>query len=413
MQAFRRLLPAAAALSLLTLSVPAAASGPYEAAATVDCSRGESLAGAPLLRFPGATLYVKGTCAGPIAIAASGVQLIGRGAAGIAGGGQDAVTVTGAQRVTLAGLAIGGGANGVVVQRGAQVTLADVAVSGNAQAGILVRSGAGVALQGGSSSGNGFAGVDAEDSSSVALTGRYRAAGNGVFGLQVNDGSSLALRGATLTVAGNTLGVQLGTNASGFMDAGSRLDTSGNATVGLTLVSGAHMVSFGGQITSGSNGVHGISLNSRAGLDLDAASQVQTSGNGADGVHLEQLSVMTIFNNPQFSQASGPTLLTASGNGAVGIDLLTGSRILVDDLAALRASANHTAGIAADDGSALSFGQTVVPASDVATTVTGNPVDLQLGFGAHLTYLSNDTFGVVKCDATVLVRGPGAIACPR
>jgi hypothetical protein len=58
------------------------------------------------------------------------------------------------------------------------------------------------------------------------------------------------------------------------------------------------MVDFGGSIVASGNGINGISLNSKAGLDLDAGSQVQASNNSADGVHLEQLSVMTIFNNP-------------------------------------------------------------------------------------------------------------------
>jgi hypothetical protein len=34
-------------------------------------------------------------------------------------------------------------------------------------------------------------------------------------------------------------------------------------------------------------------------------------------------------------------------------------------------------------------------------------------FGSRLTYLSNDFIGLVQCDATVLVRGPGNITCPK
>jgi hypothetical protein len=355
-------------------------------------------------------VYLKGTCAGPVTITASGLQLIARGAASINGGGKDAVTVTGAQRVTLAGLKITGGANGVVVQGGAHVTLTNDTVTGNAQAGIVVQSSSGVTVNGGSSTGNGFAGIDVEATSALVVSGAYAVSGNGVFGLEVNNGSSLSLSAANLAVGKNTLGIQLGTNASGFMDGGSRLDTSGNFTVGLTMVSGAHMVDFGGPITSSSNGLHGISLNSKAGLDLDAASQVHADQNGGDGVHLEQGSVMTIFNNPQFSGAPGATLLATTGNGGDGIDLLTGSRILVDNFAALRSTSNQV-GVALDDGSALSFGQDV-PVSGVTTSVTGNLVDLRLGFGSRLTYLANDTFGVVRCDASVLVRGPGSLACP-
>jgi hypothetical protein len=41
------------------------------------------------------------------------------------------------------------------------------------------------------------------------------------------------------------------------------------------MVSGAHMVDFGGSIVASGNGINGISLDSKVGLDLDAASQVQ------------------------------------------------------------------------------------------------------------------------------------------
>ncbi len=407
-----RRLALAFAVSLFTLGLPAAASAQLGLVVNVDCTRGQSLAGAPALGFPNATVYVKGTCTGPVTLTANGVQLVARGAASISGGGKDAVTVTGAQRVGLTGLTVTGGGNGIVVQGGGRVTLKNVTVTGNGQSGILVQAGSSVALDGGSSSGNGFHGIDVESTSTLAVTGAYVVAGNGVFGLDVNNGSSLALTSATVAVHANTLGVQLGTNASGFMDGASTLDASGNFSVGLTLVSGAHMVDFGGTIVATSNAIHGISLNSRAGLDLDAAAQVTAGGNGTDGVHLEQGSVMTIFNNPQFSQANGTTLLSTVSNGVVGIDLLTGSRILVDNYAALLSSSNQQVGIALDDGSSLAFGQTV-PVSGVSTSVAGNPVDVQLTFGSRLTTLGNDTFGTVHCDASGLVRGAAAVSCPR
>jgi hypothetical protein len=39
---------------------------------------------------------------------------------------------------------------------------------------------------------------------------------------------------------------------------------------GLTIVSGSQVVNFGGTIATTGNGIHGISLNSKAGLDMDA-----------------------------------------------------------------------------------------------------------------------------------------------
>ena len=65
---------------------------------------------------------------------------------------------------------------------------------------------------------------------------------------------------------------------------------SQNFSDGLTLVSGSHMVEFGGTIATNNNLTHGISLNSKAGLDLDAGSQVTTTGNSGDAVHVERSS---------------------------------------------------------------------------------------------------------------------------
>jgi hypothetical protein len=38
---------------------------------------------------------------------------------------------------------------------------------------------------------------------------------------------------------------------------------------------------------------------------------------------------------------------------------------------------------------------------------------VNLTFSSRLTTLGNDNFGVVKCDATSLVRGSLAVTCPH
>jgi hypothetical protein len=399
---------------LFTLSLAAPAFAQFNLTINVNCSRGESLAKAAALVLPNTILNVKGACTGPVSIATNGLQLNAVGAASINGAGQNAVTITGAQRVSITGFTITGGMNGVLAQNGAQVTLANDAVTGNALSGIVAQTHASITANGGSSQSNGFHGIDVESTSALVVTGSYNISGNGVFGINVNNGSSLTLTAATLAVSHNTLGIQMGTNASGFMDGQSTLDSSRNLSDGITLVSGSHMVDFGGSINTGTNGIHGISLNSKAGLDLDAGSQVYTSGNGADGVHMEQASVMTIFNNPQFSQVSTATKLTSFGNIGDGVNLLTGSRILVDNFAALDSLSNFRAGVALDDGSSLSFGQTIPVSSGVQSAVEVNMGgSVSLTFGSHLTYIGNDTFDSVTCDASSLVRGPGNFTCPR
>jgi hypothetical protein len=255
-------------------------------------------------------------------------------------------------------------------------------------------------------------GLDIEATSSLVVAGSYGSTGNGVFGINVNNGSSMSLTAANLAVSANTLGIQLGTNASGFLDGASTLNTSNNFSDGLTVVSGSHVVDFGGTIVSNGNAVHGISINSKAALDLDAGSQVQTSNNGQDGVHLEQLSVMTAFNNPQFSGVPATTTLSSQGNAGNGMNVLTNSEVLVDNFAAFQIASNALAGVSLDDGSSLSFGQTI-PVSGVQSSITGNHPDLALSFASRLTTIANDTIGTVNCDATVLVRGTPPVTCPH
>ena len=378
----------------------------------VDCSRGASLQRAVAGAAPNQVLIVKGACTGPVTVIADGLTLIASGPASVNGQGQDVITINGAQRVTLNGLTITGGNNGVVITNVGQATLQNDTVTGNAVTGILVEANSSATTFGGATTGNGLNGIDLEATSSLLVIGSYSSSSNGVFGIEVNNGSSLTLVQANLSVGSNTLGVQLGTNAAGFMDNFSTLTTSNNFTVGLTMVSGSHMVDFGGVIVSNGNGNNGISLNSKAGLDCDAAAQVTSNNNAGDGVHLEQTSVMTIFNNPNFSGVPGTTTLTTHGNQGSGVNLLTASEILDDNFAEIVSTGNTLAGLSQDDGSSVTFGQTI-PVSGVQTTITGNSPDLLLTFAARLTLLSNDSFGTVHCDGTVLTRGPGAPACPQ
>ncbi|HEY0795243.1 MAG TPA: right-handed parallel beta-helix repeat-containing protein, partial [Acidisarcina sp.] len=301
------------------IAVCALASASAHAEWTIDCSAGQSLQNAVLNAPPNSSIFVKGVCSGPITITTDGLRIVADLGAQINGKGKDAVTVDGAQRVVLKGLLITGGNNGVVVDRGGQATLQNDHITGNALTGILVQAHSSATLGDGDDRQNGFDGIDVESTSALIINGTYSITQNGVFGIDINNGSSLTLTGAHLSVQQNTVGVQLGTNASGFLDGQSSLDASANFTVGLTMVSGSHMVDFGGAILTNENGNNGLSLNSKAGLDLDAGAAVTSNGNAGDGVHLEQLSVMTIFNNPLFSGSNATTLLVTRGNQGDGV----------------------------------------------------------------------------------------------
>ena len=178
---------------------------------------------------------------------------------------------------------------------------------------------------------------------------------------------------------------------------------TGNLATGLTIVSGAHMVSFGGTINATGNRV-GVSVNSKAGLDLDAGSMLNSSNNNGDGVLIQDDSVMTVFNTPQFSGAPGFSTIDAHNNTGSGVKVLTGSTLTLVNQARVLSNQNTRNGLVADNGVGLTL---------VNSTVMGNTLtDIQLTFGTRAD-LQTLTFGTYTCDATVLVRGTSGITCPH
>jgi hypothetical protein len=359
---------------------------------------------------PGTTLALSGTCSGPLVINRSNLTLESRSGAVIDGGKKDAIAINGAANVTLDGLEIRNGVSGILANNGAHLNVINSNVHDNAATGIQLVGNSSVTLSGGSTKKNAVNGLDAEGSSAVVVSGSYTAEANAVFGLNINGASSLTLTDANLMVDGNTLGIQIGTSASAFIsDSKTKLTVMNNLTTGLTIVSGSHMVAFGGTISATGNGVHGVSVDSKAGLDLDAAAVLTSTGNTQDGVHLEETSVLTMFNTPSFSGAPGTTTLNVSDNGANGVSVLTGSGLTIIHQAMLNSTANKGFGVFADNGSSITL---------IQSAVTGNAVkDLSLTFGsrADLTTPPDqmpNNIGIIACDGSALIRG-AAVTCPR
>ena len=160
---------------------------------------------------------------------------------------------------------------------------------------------------------------------------------------------------------------------------------------------------FGGTINASGNPVAGVSVNSKAGLDLDAASQLNSSNNG-DGLLVQDDSVMTVFNTPQFSNAQGFSTINAHDNARSGVRVLTGSTLTLVNQARVLGVNNGTVGLVADNGAGLTL---------VNSTLTGNSVsDLQLTFGTRAD-LRTLVFGTYSCDGSVLVRGTSTVVCPH
>jgi hypothetical protein len=344
-----------------------------------------------------------GVC-GPVVITTDGITLQGVGDAVIDGrGAADAVTVAGASRTALENVVVRNGVNGIVAVNGAHLSLTGVDVQQNAVFGISIQTASSAVLTDVTSSQNGLHGLDVQTGSAATVIGTLTVSSNRVFGINVN-GSSLTLSDAVVTASGNALGIQIATGANAFLnDASSVINATNNVAVGLTVVSGAHLVSFGGTINASGNPVAGVSVNSKAGLDLDAASQLNSSNNG-DGLLVQDDSVMTVFNTPQFSNAQGFSTINAHDNARSGVRVLTGSTLTLVNQARVLGVNNGTVGLVADNGAGLTL---------VNSTLTGNSVsDLQLTFGTRAD-LRTLVFGTYSCDGSVLVRGTSTVVCPH
>ena len=372
------------------------------AEAPLDCSK-RSLADAVGRARTGDAILFTGVCAGPVVIRTDGLALTGVGAAVIDGEGRDALTVAGAHGVSFARFEVRNALDGITGINGAHFTLTGVGAHDNIVFGISLQTGSSAVLSGVTTSRNGVHGLDLETGSAATITGTFTSSQNRVFGINVN-GSSLTFSQAVATVTGNALGIQVATAANAFInDPATVINVNNNLATGLTVVSGAHMVSFGGTINASGNGVNGVSLNSKGGLDLDAGSQLNISGNG-EGLVLQENSVMTVFNIPQFSGMPGFSTVNSHNNAANGIRVQNGSTLTLSNQARIMSGQNGKVGLLADNGAGVTL---------VNSTIRGNTVkDIQLVFGTRAD-LRTTTFASYTCDATVLVRGTSGIVCPH
>jgi hypothetical protein len=374
------------------------------ATSTVDCGAGQSLAAAVAAANPGDTLDFTGTCAGPVTVAVDNLTLDG-GSVGIVdgGGASNALIVGGVHATTLQNMTVRNGISGVVIQAGGVATVTNLTVSGNAFDGILITGNSSATISNSSLTGTPVNGVDVESTSSVIFTGTDSSSGAIAFGINIGTGSSMTMTGANVTVSNNGLGIQIGIGASGFIDPASTLTALNNTTTGVTVVSGSHLVVFGGKIDTSGNKINGFSADSKSGVDLDAASTLTSHDNLQDGVHLEETSVLNMFNTTKFSGVPGPTRLITHNNRMAGVRVLGNSEFHMHNQVALLCQNNLLGGMVIDNGSAT----TVIKAQ--ITGNIGNDVDLTFGSRGDL---SLSTIGKISCDATSLIRGDTGVTCP-
>jgi hypothetical protein len=371
----------------------------------IDCSK-DSLNAAIQQASVGDTIIFTGVCRENVVISVSGITLQGLGTAVIQSpsASKDVITIHGQQGVTLQHVIVQNGLYGIHAFGLADLSLMDVTVQQNTLTGILIERNSSAAISNSSTLRNGLFGIDAEDSSSLYFTGTFTTQSNAVFGLNLGAASSATLAAATLTASQNVLGIQISVTSAMFLaDPQSTINAVNNFTTGLTVVSGSHLFAFGGKIVASGNGINGISLFSRSGMDLDAASQVSAFNNQQDGVHLEELSILNIFNTPAFSGAPGTTTLQVYSNVLNGISALLNSQVHMFNQTQIQDHNNAALGLQVDNGSSLTL-----LGSSVINNTQG---DVLLTFGSRGEF-SKNTIGKLSCDATVLIRGDSGKTCP-
>jgi hypothetical protein len=245
--------------------------------------------------------------------------------------------------------------------------------------------------------------MDVENTSSVIFNGNFLAENNAVFGINLGATSSATVNAGTVSANQNALGIQVSITSSWFLsNPGATVNTLNNATVGLTVVSGAHLFSFGGTIVTSGNGLDGFDIASRAGMDLDAGTQASSFNNQRDGLHLEELSMVNLFNNPQFSGNPGFTTIQLYNNSGNGVSLLANSQLHMFDQARVLAHNNTGVGVQVDNGSSMTL---------LNSTIQSNPADVVLTFGSRAEFTGN-TIGTLTCDSSSLIRGDTGKSCP-
>jgi len=277
-----------------------------------------------------------------------------------------------------------------------------IVAQSNTQTGILIE-GSSSAYVSACSSNSNLNGMDVENTSSVIFNGNFSAERNFVFGINLGATSSATVNAATVSASRNTLGIQISLSSSWFFsNPAATVQANNNATVGLTVVSGAHLFAFGGTLITSGNGLDGLDIASRSGIDLDAGAQASSFNNQRDGLHVEELSMVNFFNNPQFSGNPGFTTIQLYNNAGNGVSLLNNSQLHMFDQAKVLAHNNTGLGIQADDGSSITL---------INSSIQNNPTDILLTFASRGDFTAN-TIGKVSCDATSLIRGLSGKTCP-
>lgn len=310
---------------------------------TVDCSRGQTIAGA--LRQGDArkplVVIVRGTCNENVSIARNDVTLRGQPGTGATINGPDAsvdTIVILKDLVNIEDLEVTGGFNGIRLQGPSSAGVRRVTVRGTASNGMMVRAGD-LAIEASTAEGAGGNGLVLARGGSARIFGNSQFRGNHLAGIFVQGNSTLGFNGGTVSdnegngvtvesgsqgtlnnveVYGNATGVLVSTSqatlAGGnnvhhnrehgvLAQAGAILGVNGsrvthNGRLGVFGYLGATVVMGGNQVTD--NGGTGVSCLNDCTLQMSGD---RVTRNGETGVSVQRRS--TLIALPPTTDASG------------------------------------------------------------------------------------------------------------
>jgi hypothetical protein len=350
----------------------------------VDCNGGgPKLSQAIELAQPGDTIEVRGTCRERVRVTRGPLTLDGGGNVILDGADlgpneqafNGLITVDGAQGVTIRGWTIQNSTGeGIFGVHGANVLIQDTVVEKNFTGIGLSNSSAEVVNIAARYNSNG---LDAYSASTVIFRGDIDISRNTAESLTLNGNSHGEIRGAHLQVSNNPAGgIVISAESSlaifGFNSQTSRLTTNNNQGPGIFIGQSQLFVAGAGLAP---------------GLIV-----ITSSGNGGPGMQLVNGNISSPFGAARLVIENNPT----------GMQFLQGSTATITGGLNVR---NNILGVSADNATGLTLAS--IPPNPSA--IQSNGIDVRLNFGTKST-INGVAVGTIVCDATVLSRG--STVCP-
>jgi hypothetical protein len=332
---------------LIPVMIMAVASPALAGTLKVNCDTGGTITKALEKAKPFDTIQVTGTCKERFTITTDRLTLDGQGSAILDGGGGFKANAVFEGVITIDG-ARGVAVTGFTVQGGPD--------------GITCKRGAACLVRNSMLQDNADEGLQVSENSTAEVTDcTFRR--NGEWGIVVFDNSSLLFHGTVnLTNNGKSgLGVIFTSTVGSFSGATIHLDNNAHHGI-LALGSFVHIDRKGGTVTMNNNKKNGVGL-------LDSvfmlwAGTLSIARNGGKGIYVGSNSSIRDF----------------------------GATWLIKD--------NKGEGLAVENGGDVTMTE---------ATITGNSMDVNLGYGAHAT-LKRNAIGTITCDKTSRIIGD--TACP-